>query len=449
MKIHITDAYTLNNTAKRKTTQYRYETTDAVEKNEIPLINYYDGNWVTKSTTDNSIQGYDNEGFRTSNDFGSTYYSVRSNSTYDRFYINDVPSNTDYNSTYDDLVFTYYGNYKVNFIPIPAHYFRYEVDPETQMYTGNIEQIDTTFYISIARVTKDNTYSKSHSAEFSKLSGDQYLKGVVVDETVSSDDTKFTYWKCGGSYYGYRDRTFTDYIDLGNIISDLDGIYVPKNTDSYILTYKYGVSESFKVSQIKSAVLPNNILKYYASGPIHYFYNGSNKFHYIMDFRFLPYSATIDDCYKYKYSQNTSELILDNLTSYDSDSKRAIINFNNNSYTVNSGTMFYIGIDEFISWYKNKLEGATDSYILNRHYYTSSPMESIDNKIYPDCNINYCQAVINEIKRLYNDSCFDIHLYDNGFHDAVFDSRYQAGKYKTRNITEKITVKEDNYFKTI
>ena len=449
MKIHITDAYTLNNTAKRKTTQYRYETTDVVEKNEIPLINYYDGNWITKSTTDNSIQGYDNEGFRTSNVFGSTYYSVRSNTAEDKllssFYINNVPSNTDYNHTYNRLDFTYYGNYKVNFIPIPAHYFRYEIDPETQTYTGDIERIDTTFYISIARVTKDNTYSKSHYAEFSKLSNDPYLKGVINDN-VSHNDPQFTYWQFGGSSYGDRSRSFTDYIDLGNIIPELDGVYVPKNMDSYIPVYKFGVSQSFKVSQIKSTVLPNNVLKYYASGPIHYSYN---EFNYVMDFRFLPYSATIKDCYEYKYSQNTSELILDNLVNYDTFSNTANIRFNDNIYTVASQTMLYIGLNEFMLWYKNKLEGVEDNYILNRYHYRDDTMETTENKIYIDCDINYCQAVINEVKRLYNDSCFDIHLYDNGFHDDVFESRYQAGKYTTRNITEKITIKEDNYFKTI
>ena len=439
MYTYITNAYRLNNPSS-KITNYKYKTTDVAERNETPLIDYYDGNWVRRSSTDDSIIGYDNRGL-TLGAINSSYDIVRSQSIYDAtissFYLMNVPQGSGSYAT--DLVFNYYGNYAVTFIPIPAHRFLTNSSNQTT-------RVDTNFYIPIARVKKDLTLTNTHWGQFSVLRDYPYLRGEFVDYSVDSDVPSFTYWRLGGTYYGYKDRCLCNYYNLGNIFSDLEDIYVPQNKDGFILSsFSKGVAKNVALTKIKSVKFSNSLLKYFATGPMKYNYNNVD---YIIEPRFLPYPAEIYNCWRY-YTRQVGDLNLENLVSFDSSTREAVISFNNHTYRVMSSSMLHIGLDEFLHWYKDLLDGVGDGYIVNRHHtftYETTSVESEETRIYPDCDIDYCQAIVNEIKRLYNDSAFDIQLYENGFYASVTEPRYQAGKFLTRNIQEQTTITTKPFF---
>lgn len=444
MKFHITNAYKVNDTVEKETTTYLYSTADVAEKNEIPLTNYYDGNWVYKYNDE--ISGYDNKGF--SVDAKYNYYrTIRAHYPYynlSDFYIdtplagNQISSNAD-NAFY----FNYYGNYKVTFFPIPAkHYIQNSSTQQTEF-------VDAVYYIPVARVTKDLTYSHIHYCVFEKLTGDSYLKCSPVNVDISHNH-HFIMWENGGSYYGFRENNFTQYTDLGNYFNDMRGILVPQNKDGFIYASTAGISQSFGFTTIKSTRLGDgdsaNNLMYYITNPI-YFRNYINNIYrnYYMDFRFLPYTASIRDCYRY-YQNHLSSITLENLLSYNNSTGYARIRFNEDNYDVFTGNMLYIGLDEFASWYADKLAGTGQDYIVNRELYTNQSANTIYDRVYPTCTDEHCQLILNEIKNMYNTSAFDIQLYENGFYGTVTDNRYQAGKFITRNINETTKVTTERVF---
>lgn len=445
MKFHITNAYKVNDDATKTVTKYIYSPSNVAEKSEVPLIKYYDGNWTWKS--DGVIYEYDNNGF-TVNEFLSVYSSHR----YIRLqHYNDAmvklyhSPNTGMNisSTADlSFVFNYYGNYSVYFIPIPASHYVYN-DVE-----GQYEIKSDVFYVSVARVTKDSTYSNIHEVVFQKLTTNSYLKCSPISISPIHDDRCFLRWECGGTYYGHRDENFTQYFDLGNYFSDLNGVMVPRNTDGYIVASSRGISESFGFTTIKTDLLSNNNLLYYLPEPI-YFVNDVNNItnKYYMDFRLLPYSSPIDECYNHRQddlTNNRHPLDLENLSSYNTANLTGVITFNGSNYTVKSYNILYIGLDELVSWYKNKLYNGGVDYIINptTNYNGIGWSDTIANRVYPDLNTTHFQAILDKIKELYDSSEFDIQLRSNGF----FGYMPQAGKFTTKNVNETIRVTTENVF---
>lgn len=449
MKFHITNAYKVNDTVEKETTNYFYSTSDVAERNEIPLTNYYEGNWTYKSNGE--IAGYDNKGFSIGG-FNNYYHTVRAQSgwsdpTHSSFYIRSPLTGPQINNAYDDFWFYYYGNYKVYFIPIPAKHYVWN---STSLQD---EFVDTVYYIPIARVTKDLSYSHTHSCFFEKRANDPYLKCVPVDYNIDQGDNHFIRWRQGGTYYGARDYNFTSYVDLGNFFNDLRGMLVPQNSSGYIYAPTAGISKSFGMTTIKSTRLllggtnvETNKLVYYLTGPIYYSntINNVNKNHY-MDFRFLPYTAEIRPCYRY-YQNNLSGITLENLLSFNDSTGYARINFNGINYDVHNSNMLYIGLDTFVSWYRDKLNGTGQDYIINGDNYNYTPRNIIYERVYINCSDEHCQAILSTIKDLYDNSTFDIQLYDNGFYGTVGDSRYQAGKFTTRNINETTRITSERIF---
>lgn len=434
MKFHFTDIYKVKNTAKKETTKYIYTTSNTLTNDEIPLTDYYDGNWLYKD--DGAIISYDNEGFTPYNHLNNvklkTGYPYSSTS----FYLNPHYGDSISYAASKFFDFTYYGNYKVYFIPIPATHFNFR--------TSTYEQIN--FYIPVARVVKDNTYSKIHFAEFERIehsSSDTYLKGAF--DISLTEPYHFLKWRRGGVWNGAHEGNFPNYVDLGIYANSLSGVLVPHNNNGDIFTSSKGISESFGITKIKSTLLNNNYLLYYLTNPI-YFINYINNVprKYYMDFRFLPYTNDMDECYGY-YQNNLSSITLENLTDYNHQTKLGTINFNNKNYSVSSYNMLYIGLDTLIEWYMNQLNGTGVNYILiNEGYWDWGDMES--NRVYPEFNQAHFQAIIAKIKELYDSSEFDIQLNTNGFSSNLGNTDIQANKYTTRTITETTKKTTTNFF---